>query len=371
MKRLNSEVLESRLAELGLSQSAISERIGCSREAVSQWMLGKSFPRPKALLELSSITGLPFGRLVIPEAKVSTNYAFRTNRNVKPNAELRERAEDMTAGLLLVRPYFVFDTSFALPILAEPRNEYPYVQTVAKELRDAIGCPREAPAEERKIIGYFDRLRTIFVPVLWGSSGPNAFHVGFDNNAVNFVYLNLQKRISDVKYWMIHELGHILTPSLSDARAEEFAESLAGAFLFPEPAAAALYKRIVCAPTPAAIVLLVIEAASIYGISPITVWKEIGRYASFASERIPELDMYGAAANYDKTVKTLAEILFEEDQPSVEKYVTDTRSWFGSRFFDGLGRYLREKKKGPSIVQQVLGISMSDAKGVRDYLVHG
>jgi transcriptional regulator with XRE-family HTH domain len=370
MKKLNSEALDARLAELGLSHSAVAEKLGHSREAVSQWMLGKSFPRPEALLEIATMTGLAFEKLVVADAGPAMSYAYRTNRNTKPNAELRERAEDIAAALLRLKAFFSFDTSFALPLLPEPKNEYAYIDGVARELREEIGCPPEAPIQEQAIIKYFDRLRTVFEPVLWGPNGPNAFQVGFDDNAANFVYHNLQKRASDVKYWLIHEHAHILTPSLPEDEAERFAESLAGALLFPEEAAKAFYGRIARAPTKASIVVHVIQAASTYGISPITVWRRTSERAMARKESVPELDIFGAAANYDKTVKTLAEMLFGEDEPSIEKYIVDTRSWFGSRFFDGLGRYLKTQRKGPSIVQPALGISMSDAKGVWDYLAH-
>ena len=370
MKKLNTEAINTRLMELGLSQSAVAEKLGHSREAISQWLLGKSFPRPKALLELAALTGLDFEKLVVADAGPAVSFAYRTNRNKKLKPDLRERAEDMASALLRLKNYFSFDTSFALPLLPEPRNVYAYVHGVARELREEMACAPEAPIQEQSIIGYFGRLRTVFVPVLWGPSGPNALHVGLDDNVANFVYINVQKRASDVKYWMIHELAHILAPSLPEVEAERFADSLAGAFLFPEAAAKAFREIIARAPTKGAVVVQILQAASTYGISPITVWDQARRGAVNQGESVPELDIYGAAANYDKTVATLAEMLFGEEEPSVEKYIVDTRSWFGSRFFDGLGRCLKSEEKGPSIVQQVLGISMSDAKGVWDYLVH-
>jgi Predicted Zn peptidase len=333
-------------------------------------MLGKAFPRPKALLALANLTGLSFEKLVIADAGPAVSYAYRTNRNTKPSVELRERAEDIALALMRFKDYFTFDTRFALPLLPEPKNEYGYISDVAGELREGIGCAPDAPIQEQGIIGYFGRLRTIFVPVLWGENGPNALHIGLEGNAVNFVYLNTQKRTSDLKYWMMHELAHILTPSLRESEAEPFAEALAGSVLFPEAAAKRFLEHALRAPTSAAVVAIALQEASTFGISPITVWRRSCAYAAEAGMIVPELDIYGAAANYDKTVSTLAEVLFGEKEPSVEKYILDTRSWFGSRFFDGLTRYLKMEGKGPSIVQQSLGISMSDAKGVWNYLVH-
>jgi hypothetical protein len=82
-----------------------------------------------------------------------------------------------------------------------------------------------------------------------------------------------------------------------------------------------------------------------------------------------DLDIHGAAANYDKTVKTVADVLFEEEMPSVERYLSDVRPWFGSRFFDALQRLLREERKAANAVQVIMNIPLSDAKGLWSCLV--
>jgi transcriptional regulator with XRE-family HTH domain len=370
MKRIDSAALEARLAELGLSQSAVADRLGCSREAVSQWMLGKSFPRPRALLELASITGLSFDRLVVAEAVNGPQYAYRNHRNAKLTDDLRERAEDMVAALQQMLPCFRFETSFAPPLLSEPRNEKAYIDEVARELREACGCRGGEPMQEQRILRYFDRLRTVFIPVLWGEKGPNGLHIGLKGNTANFVYVNVQTKLSDFKYWLVHELAHVLTPSLSEEDGESFAEGLSGVILFPGEAAAEFLEQLDRAPTAGAIVNAVIDKASTFGISPVTVWRRTREYAEAHGIRLEDLNIYGAASNYDKTVKTLAAVLFGEEIPSVEKYIADSASWFGTRFFDGLKTYIRAEGKGPSSVQRVLGVSMSDAKGVWDYLAH-
>lgn len=49
-----------------------------------------------------------------------------------------------------------------------------------------------------------------------------------------WVYLNLDTNVHDLKFWMAHELGHCLSPSLTGTEvAEDFADAFAGALLFP------------------------------------------------------------------------------------------------------------------------------------------
>jgi len=40
--------------------------------------------------------------------------------------------------------------------------------------------------------------------------------------------------IHDFKFWMAHELGHCLSPSLTGEDAEDFADGFVGALLFPK-----------------------------------------------------------------------------------------------------------------------------------------
>jgi hypothetical protein len=106
-----------------------------------------------------------------------------------------------------------------------------------------------------------------------------------------------------------------------------------------------------------------------YVISPITVWTETKRWAASHNEPIVDLNIHGAAANYDKTVKTVADVIFVEEMPSVERFLSDGRPWFGSRFFDALQRLLREEKKAANAVQVIMNIPLSDAKGLWSCLV--
>ena len=49
---LNIEQIKSSMALAGLTQTAISEHLDVTREAVSQWLNAKAFPRPNKLLKL-------------------------------------------------------------------------------------------------------------------------------------------------------------------------------------------------------------------------------------------------------------------------------------------------------------------------------
>lgn len=72
-KSLNLPKLEDALIRAGMNQSDLAARLGISREAVSNWMRGESFPQPDKLIRIGMLVGLTFDDLVVsqesPEVK--------------------------------------------------------------------------------------------------------------------------------------------------------------------------------------------------------------------------------------------------------------------------------------------------------------
>ena len=63
-KRLNLERINLQLEKLGLTQAQVSSELGVSREAVSNWLKNKKFPRPDKLLRLARFLQLSFDEIV-------------------------------------------------------------------------------------------------------------------------------------------------------------------------------------------------------------------------------------------------------------------------------------------------------------------
>uniref|UniRef100_UPI001EEC3307 helix-turn-helix domain-containing protein n=2 Tax=Pseudomonadota TaxID=1224 RepID=UPI001EEC3307 len=64
-KVLNIENATEAMQKKGLTQTAVADGLAVSKEAVSQWLNAKSFPRPNKLLQLGKLLGLTFDQLVI------------------------------------------------------------------------------------------------------------------------------------------------------------------------------------------------------------------------------------------------------------------------------------------------------------------
>ncbi|MEI8651036.1 helix-turn-helix transcriptional regulator [Paraglaciecola sp. Hal342] len=61
----------------GLTQTAVAEQLSVSKEAVSQWLLEKTFPRPNKLLQFAKLLKLSFSELVINDEPNVPIIAFR------------------------------------------------------------------------------------------------------------------------------------------------------------------------------------------------------------------------------------------------------------------------------------------------------
>ena len=54
--------------ELSLSQDALAEKIYVSRQTISNWETGKSYPDVNSLIRMSEVFGISVDSLLIPEA---------------------------------------------------------------------------------------------------------------------------------------------------------------------------------------------------------------------------------------------------------------------------------------------------------------
>jgi transcriptional regulator with XRE-family HTH domain len=368
MKRLNQENVQARMRDQGLTLRALAQQLEVSPEAVSKWFRDESFPRPALLLKLSKVLSLSFPEIILDDTVPVGQFAFRTNKNHEITIARAGKAEDMMASLSSLAALMSFDSNFSPATLASPRNDYTYLQNVVGELRRAMGMSQTSPTREADIIAHFKKYSTVFVPVLWGKKGDNALHVSLTGSPVHFIYLNLQKSVADFKYWLLHELAHILTPQLMGEEGESFAEAFAGSFLYTRELAEPLHARLEKLDDLQTRINEIVGEASAHMISPITVLQQVNAFAAFAGKSTFDINIFPVNTNYMKTVKLVSDVLFEEDSPTVDKYIDVTSACFGSDFWDALSTWIGKQRITPGVVQRILDIPMSDAKGVFEKL---
>ncbi|MBV2138609.1 MAG: helix-turn-helix domain-containing protein [Candidatus Thiodiazotropha sp. (ex Ctena orbiculata)] len=374
-KRLNTDNAQQAMDKAGFSQTAVAEALEVSKEAVSQWLNAKSFPRPNKLLQLGKLLNLSFDDLVIKEEPFAPKVAFRKMRGTKTKDHHIEKAQEIGRLLSHLVPYLPFDTLEMPPVLKSPNCDYGYLNTVTRKVREDINLGPVECVDFTHLIRRFWELQAVVVPVMWGAKKrhENALHIYLPDSQSTWVFLNLDTNIHDFKFWMAHELGHCLSPQLVDDKAEDFADGFAASLLYPHELAEKAYISINAQPSPPAKINHVIELADQLTISPYTVLRQVNKYAVATEKPEIQLNMMafpGAVTNFNKQYKNLSEALYgdveldDQGKLGAREYIVKAEDAFETPFFDLLRKYLKEHNKGPGFVQTVLDMSLLDARSI-------
>jgi len=377
-KRLNTTKALKAIEKAGLTQTAVAKALDVSKEAVSQWLNAKSFPRPNKLLQLGKLLGLSFDDLVIKEEPNAPKVAFRKMRSTKTKDHHIEKAKEIGRFLRHLVPYLPFDTIAMPPVLKTPNCDYDYLRTVTAKLRKEINLGAEECVDFTHLIRRFSELQAVVVPVLWGAKKrhENAVHIYLPDSGSTWVYLNLDTNIHDFKFWMAHELGHSLSPSLAGDEAEDFADAFAASLLYPHELAEQAYEVLIKKPSVAARINTLKLMAEQQVISPNTILQQVNKYAKQLNKVEIEMgnSFFGAVTNFNQQFPNLSEALFgdteldEHGKPSAREYIERAESAFETPFFDLLRKYLKEHDKGPGFVQTVLDMPLLDARSIHTEL---
>ncbi|MCP3900857.1 MAG: helix-turn-helix transcriptional regulator [Desulfobacteraceae bacterium] len=375
-KKLNIENISIQLEKLGLSQSSLAKELDTPRQNISNWMQEKKFPRPSALLKLAKKLQLSFDDLVI-KTDISREpvVAFRKKGNHKISGEYIEEAKDKGFLLEQLIPYLPFDELSTPPTLINPALDYKYIQTAAAQVRKAIGKKDEFKIEFNDLIDFFNQHHAVIIPVFWGDkkNHENALHIYLPQSRTTWIYLNLDSKIHDFKFWMAHELGHVKAPELQQEEAEDFADSFAGALLVNEEMAEHEYGILKTLPSNNLKIARLKEKAEELTIAPLTIYYEINKYAEY--KKIPKIDLekkriiFKESALFCSQYNSLAEHLFDTLPPNANEYIESARKYFDSPFFDSFKMLMSQKKKTVGFLQAILNLSTPDAHALYKDLV--
>ncbi len=373
-KKLNIQKISQSMDEKGLNQAGLAQSLGVSRTIVSAWFKGRKFPRPDKLLKLGLELGLPFQDLVKISVTASEPIvAFRKKGRHKTTDSLIENAKEIGQLLDVLAPYLPFEGLFQPPFLKEPKLDYSYIQKAAQRIRSEIKVKNGEPIAFEQIIAKLNTFEVVLIPVFHGrrEHHENALHIFLPTSKTTWIFLNLDSNLHDFKFWMAHELGHVLSPSLTGDSAEDFADLYAQALLFPEMQAKRAYMSLKRLRSSRSMIREIISLADSFKISPITVYKAINEYAADSGlvELNLEPDIYAATTNFNKKYPNVSEILFEGKLCSASDYIKKTKELFGSPFFEALRVYFSENEKSGGFIQSILDCSILDAKEIHVELI--
>ncbi len=369
-QRLDSNEINKAMREKGLNQAAIADKLDVSREAVSKWIKGSSFPRPRKLLELANLLEIGFNQLVLENTTTQPVVAFRKHKSSIITDEHFDRAVDMGYMLQNLVPYLECDTLSKPSSLIAPKTEHDYIIKTAGEVRKRMQLSSEV-VDFKDLITFFDELHAILIPVLWGKKElhENAIHIYLPDSQTTWIFLNLDTNIIDFKFWMAHELGHVKTPQLELEQAEDFADAFAAELLYPYRFAEKHYEAIERESNKGSIVNQIKKCARQYMVSPITIYKQINNVSVRSGNGDLDVNIYSAASNFSKEFLPVSGILFGTESPTASNYIRISSEAFKTDIFQVIGKFIRNKHKTSGFIQRVLTIPVIDSKEIYKLLV--
>lgn len=369
-KLLNSAAIQSALSERGLTQKQLASAVGTSSQAVTNWLKGKDFPRPASLLKLATTLGLTFDQLVQTSSAGRPIIAYRKKANTKTTDAHIEKAVGI--GMLLKPLVDHLPELQALrTLITSPSTDYEKLQLIVSQTRSRLGIGEQAELEYKHLIGEFKDCGAVLVPVLWGAKGSheNALHIRLPQEDVTFIFLNLDTHLEDFKFWMAHELAHVLTPDLSGKNeGEDFADAFAGALLYPKACAEQAYRAITQKSTCDGGMEVLLKHARVHMISLNTVFQQVQRYAR--ANRLTALPINETAIHKVRNTLRgpLVSDIFDPKPPTPKLYIAACENIFQTGFFQALKRMIHSTGTGASYIQQVLDTSLQDAKALHEEL---
>lgn len=368
-KVIHSDKVKIALQDRGWSQKKLATELAVTPQSVTNWLKGDDFPRPEKLLKLATTLKLSFSDLVRLPDQVQPVIAFRKKGAAITTDAHINKAMAMGALLRLIVEHLTEMRALRVQ-LPSPTTQYEALQAIATEIRNHIGLGTQAVLSYEHLIKEFNMNGAVIVPVMWGEvqNHKNALHILLPQEKVTFIFLNLDTRLEDFKFWMAHELAHVYTPELAGQDVgEDFADALAGALLFPRAVAEHAYGKAAAHQLAQSQIKELLQFAKEHSISLFSVFCEVQRYAealSLPPLKCQEQDIH-AVRNYIRG-KLVSESLFNPAPPEPAAYIAAAQNIFDSEFFVALQKMIKSRGVGPSYLQQAMDIPMKDA-----ILLHG
>lgn len=361
--------IEKALAGLGWTQRKLAAELGVTAQAITNWLKGKDFPRPAALLKLARALNLSFEEL-IDRGQAEPIIAFRRKAATKTTLEIVDRAKSLGNLLRLLVPHLNSLDDDQL-VFRSASIEYDHIQKLAASRRAAFGVSQNSVLDYQRLISAFGENGAVIVPVIWEEKArPNALHIRLPDENVTFIYLNLSAKIEDFKFWMAHELAHVFTPSLCGKdEGEDFADAFAGAMLFSKELAEEASKK--CSGRSKQECLAILGGhASQHEVSLFTVYSETNAYRRrYGIEPLPVDAKTIHMVRNASQGRAVRSGIWDGSKPTPALYIAAAKESFRSPFFDALRQLLLSGMGGVGYVQQVLDMSRADATALHAALI--
>ncbi len=372
------KIVDKLLSDAQLSQADVARALGVSREAVSNWLSGESVPRPRHRALLAALLGVSVSALTGTTDRVAEPIvAFRVKgtRKVKDDQKAWIKRDLAWLEVLEKRMTETVWMERLPEHRAEPSTEQ--ARAIAMKFRADIGLDsQDEVLMGHRLLSWISARGVCIVPVFWGNNEHplNAMYVRLPASEVHWMYVNLDASIIDVRFWLLHELAHMIRrrPHDADEMEESFADAFAAQVLFPLDQADDFVDIITGLDTSEQ-VSTIRTLANARSISSITVYRQLNTALASRGQACLDLDgiIYPAAVKLSKEVPTWADGLFGGQVPSGMQFIKTCTERLGTPVFELAASEIRENNRGHGFVERVFQCGGADAlslyAGLREY----
>ena len=235
---LNLSLIRSRMAVLGLSQSALAQQCDVSRETASCWLSGVTHPRPSAMRRLAAALDVDVTELLLPSS-ARPEILWIAAQSVATEGPERYRydniGEDM-GGQLSTLAALIPQSLFSKSQLTNPTCTPEYLQQVLEALGVESGIPASSLDNGlRMLIDLHRRFGSVLVPVKWSRPGwaYSGAVIALPDSNHFFVYVNVHNGPRGIARTLAEALGACYSWSVSEQVRAAFSQAFADRVVAP------------------------------------------------------------------------------------------------------------------------------------------
>jgi hypothetical protein len=201
--------------------------------------------------------------------------------------------------------------------------------------------------------------------VFWGAKDVplQAMYVRLPDSDIHWLYANLDAAAVDVRFWLLHEIAHIIRrhPHDPDESEEAFADAFAAEVLFPAAQAADfLHFHVLDATRQLRTIQRLAQAR---GISSVTVYRQVNHVLERGGYPRLQLDglVYPQALAQAMSAPTWADGLFGGGVTTGRLFVNICSERLGTPVFRLAAQEIAEKHRGHGFIERVFQCGSADA----------
>ena len=188
----------------GLSQEALGQRVGVTRQTIAAWEKGEREPSVLQLSRIATALEMPLELLLGIEEEQEATLLFRADDPEVLSSELRRLLNDKAETYAVIERL-----AGELPMLPEsrPLDDYDFhlVEQVAREIRDWLGV-EEAPLGDVLALLEGKGLKIICHPLPNAVSGFSAYTEAWGG----VIVINNKHALERQYFTCLHELAHLV-----------------------------------------------------------------------------------------------------------------------------------------------------------------